>query len=170
MCVISNSRVDRSVFRRAAKKVSHLVVAADRTRIDEYRNGLARFADAADATEVLRLSGVLVNDDPLELSLKTLADHGVEYELSGRVIVLGRPTSNPLLFARKVRTSISRLGHVAIRAKGKRPGEWALIESSPPDEVEIDVATAALDHIVDAPAWRQARRHRRIVGWPCMGG
>lgn len=152
--LMSNTRVDRSEFRRAAKRVSHLLVAADRARIDEYRNGLARFADAADATDVLRLSELLVNDDPLELSLKTLDDHGVDYELNGRLIVLSKPTPNPLLFARQVRTSIGRLGHVAIRARGKRPGEWALIVSSPPDDVEIVSGTLPRSARVD---------HRRLL-------
>ena len=123
----------------------------ERERIDEYRKGLARFSDAADATDVLRFIDLLVNDDPLELSLKSLDDHGVDYEVSGSVIVLSKPTSNPLLFARQVRTSIGRLSHVAIRARGKRPGEWALIVSSPPDEVEIVSGTlprsARVDHL-----------------------
>ncbi len=157
--MVTNSRVDRSEFRRVSKRVAHLLVAADKERIAEYREGLARFSDAADPTDVLRLCDLLVNDDPLELSLKELDDDLVDYELNGQLIVLQNPVSNPLLFARQVRGSISRLREVAIRAEGKQQGEWAMVVSSPPDEIEIVSGAFPRSARVDHVRTLQGRSH-----------
>jgi hypothetical protein len=146
----SGSRTDRSEFRRASNKVAHLMIAADEERIAEYGSGLAYFGAATDPTTVLRLRDLLVNDNPLDLSLKQLDDLGIAYELDGRLIRLSKPMSNPLLFARQTRSSIEELRDIAVRAVGKRQGEWVLLVSSTPDEVEIVSGTlprsARVDH------------------------
>ncbi len=136
-----SSKVDRVDFKRAARTVSHLLVAATSERIEEYRTGLNRFSSSTNPTEVLRLRELLVNDDPLELSFKDLDDAGVDYRHNGSLLVLNKVTSNPLLLAREVSALLTRLDNVAVRAAGRTPGQWAAMIRSNPDSIEIRTGT-----------------------------
>ncbi len=131
------TKVDRSNFRKTVDRVAHLLVAADANRIAEYGTGLNRFASRLKPAEVLRLRDLLVNDDPLELSLKALDDEGVAYTRRGALLLLDVASSNPLLTARAVWVVGPRLDNVAVRAPGKVAGQWAAVVRAGPDQIEI---------------------------------
>lgn len=152
---ISPSKVDRAGFRKAVQAVSHLLIAADADRINEYGKGLKHFGSCIVPSAVLDLRNLLVNDDPLELSLKALDDAGVDYRQRGSLLLLDKKQSNPLLHARDVSAIVGRLDNVAIRAAGKTAGQWAAVVRSGQDSIEIRTGTVPRTVLVT---------HRRQLG------
>lgn len=140
--------IDRGLYRRAAAKVAHLLVAADAARIAEYCNGLSHFRVLHDPAEVLRIRDLLVNDDPMELSLKALDDAGIDYTRQGALLCLKAASSNPLHRARAVWGVAVRLDNAAVRVPGKASDQWAAVIRSEADEIEIRSGALPLSVLV----------------------
>ena len=152
--VVSVTSVDRGEYRRTARKVAHLLVAADAARVRGYGEDLSRFSSCIEPVDVLRLRDLLVNDDPVDLSLKVLNDANIDYSQRNALILLSKVTSNPSLYVQTVSALVERLDNVAIRASGKLQGQWAAEIRSGADSVTIK--TGALPRSVTV---NHRRRH-----------
>jgi hypothetical protein len=140
-----------------------LLIAADNDRIEEYRQGLNRFAHCTQVADVLKLRDLLINNNPVDLSLKALDDAGINYSQIGPLLVVNIETPNPLANAKRIASLTQGLDTVAVRAPGKKAGQWAVYIRSSADRIEIQTGSIPRSVLIDhhranEDGWAQVAR------------